>query len=135
MNTKYLAVALAALSTHCLAYDCLDSDAYKSGVASAREANHSNGVQLGVAVKYLQKTEGIGFDQALKKVMQTSSPEILAQDDQLADVAAKIKASKPQSEDECVALLQLQQQYGAIGRRKIDLIVKGVMGQASQSDN
>lgn len=127
-------VVLAATSVPCFAYSCSDSEAYKNGSVSLKEVSRSNVIQLGVAVKFVQKRDGVGFDEALKEVMkQDSSPESKAQDDQLAAVAAKIQAMKPQSEDECMALLQLQQQYGAIGQQKMALIVKGVTGQDTSS--
>jgi hypothetical protein len=135
VNIKNLfVVVLVTISVPCFAYNCSDSEAYRSGRTSLNETNKNNGAQLGVAVKFLQKKEGMSFDEALKEVMQhRSSPEIKAQDDQLAETAAKIQAMKPQSEEECMALLQLQQQYGAIGQQKIALIVKDVTGQDTSS--
>ncbi|CAN0628499.1 conserved exported protein of unknown function [Burkholderia multivorans] len=136
LNIKSLAiVALATIAAPCFAYSCSASEAYENGRASLDELNRINGAQLGVAVKFLQKKEGIGFDAALKEVMQHgTSPEIRSRDAQLAEVAEKIQAMKPQSEDECMALLELQHQYGELGRQKIALIVKDVTGQDASSD-
>jgi hypothetical protein len=136
MNIKSSAIAVLLMASNtCFAYNCSDSDTYKAGLASVTEANRSNGEQLGVAVHYLQKKEGIAFDQALKEVLlHGNTPEAKAKDEQLADVAGKIKAMKPESADECTALLQLQQQYSAIGTQKIALIVKDVTGQDPSAD-
>ncbi|RKF45060.1 hypothetical protein BCY88_27895 [Paraburkholderia fungorum] len=125
---------LAVISAPCFAYNCSDSQAYKNGRIALSEMNKNNSALLGVAVKFLQKKDGISFDEALKEVMQhRASPEIKAQDDQLAQTASKIQAMKPQSEEECMALLQLQQQYGAIGQQKITLIVNDVTGEDTSS--
>jgi hypothetical protein len=136
MNIKSLATAaLLVASAPCFAYNCSDSEAYKTGVASVTEANRRNGAQLGVAVHFLQKKESVGFDEALKEVMQHGdTPAVKTKDDQLAELATKIKLMKPESADECTALLQLQQQYSAIGTQKIALVVKDVTGQDPSID-
>jgi hypothetical protein len=132
---KLAIVVMAAVSAPCFAYDCMSSQAYSDGVAAFKETNRANGAQLGVAVKYLQQKEGIGFDAALKEVMQHgASPEARALDDRLAALGAQIKAAKPQNDDECMALLQVQQQFGETGRQKIALIVKDVTGQDTSSN-
>ena len=67
-----LALAAAMLSTSSFAYNCFESDIYKSQMNAIRSTNKSNGERLGVAVKFLQKSRGIGFDEALSTSLYIS---------------------------------------------------------------
>jgi hypothetical protein len=128
MKNRMIGIALIAMSVPCSAYSCFDSDEYKDSLKIAKDANHERANEMGVAVAFLEKTQGLDFDQALKEVMQQkATPETLAYDEELKNLGAKIQASKLQSPTECTDLIKLQREYENVGKNKIQAIVNEIL--------
>lgn len=116
-------------STAGFSFNCFDSPEYKQNRERYSASNGERSAQLGKAVGFLEKTKGLNFNQALAEITRFSSPETLAFDNKLKEVADKIRSVKPQTPEECNELIKLQKQYQSIGKEKIDFIVFTFTGQ------
>lgn len=137
MNRIVLCVAATSMAfgicTSCAAYDCTDAESYRNGLQALKLGQLVAAENLGVAVKFVQKQNGVDFGTALQQVMQTgTSEQTRIYDDQLADIGARIKVAKHDSPQTCAALLVLQRQYSDVGQQKMNFIVKLVTGENSE---
>ena len=128
MKSVLASVILFLASAPCFSESCVDSQDYKISVAIAKAANSEGAAQVEKAVNFLAKKKNLNFDQALGEVLRISTPETIAYDKALSEVAEKIQPMKPQSPEECSELIKLQRQYESIGRDKFQFIVNQITG-------
>ncbi|MDR1007990.1 MAG: hypothetical protein LBL65_05450 [Campylobacteraceae bacterium] len=128
-------VILFTVVTPCFSENCFDSSEYKNSSADFQASMSESAAQLEKIVDFLIMIKGLNFDQALKEVMDFSTPETIAYDKALDEIGKKIRPMDPQSPEECLELIKLQKQHRDIGKDKVHFIVNKITEQAGISNS
>lgn len=130
-NLLAVCVGLGVHAT-AFAYDCNDSADYQKGQRELALVRDAVTAQIGRAVEFVQKEKGVGFDAALREVVQaTRDDQTRAYDGQLDELRVRIRDTKIDSPQACEALLVLQRQIAHVGQQKTEYVVKLVTGEDS----
>lgn len=135
MKRTFILLALSLTSTLSFAQRCFDTPEYKASSDALATHLSQNSEQIKLATGFLVLQKKISVNAAIKEVVGFSSPETIAYDKKLEEVALKIKNIQPdQSPQACLNLIETQKEYRKIGDEKVTFIVNKIFEQAGAAE-